>query len=544
MLRELNIRNYAIIESLGIEFHPGLNTITGETGAGKSILLGALGLLSGDRADSSVISGDAQNCVIEARFEIQGLGLEPLLEHLDIDPCQELIIRRIIAPTSRSRAFVNDLPVNLTTLKELSERLIDIHSQHQTLLLAQTDFQTRILDAVAEIQLADYQAVYRKLKSSERELLALEKQAVEAIRRREYLEYQIEQIVVANITVDDTHDLEIEQKTLSHATEIAAALDLTATAMQNDEHGVVFTLKNSMQAIARIKANYPQAESYFERINSLYLEARDLTGEIENALERVDINPARLTQVEERLDLIYSLCHKHAVDDVTELLEISSKMQQELDQIEGTTQKIELLTKQIEQLTIQVQQLSQQISLKRQATTAKIEKHVVETLRELGIVSAAFSIELTPCPATITGTDSVRFLFSANQGQELQAIEQVASGGEMSRLMLALKWLVSKSIQLPTIIFDEIDTGVSGAVAHKMGQIIQAMGLNMQVLNITHLPQVASKGQYHYLVYKQVGGTRIRLLTAEERIDHIATMLSGAQVTPAARNQAIELLKN
>lgn len=545
MLRELTIQNYAIIDTLSIEFSQGLNIITGETGAGKSILLGALSLLAGTRADAAVIKDNTRNCILEATFEIEGYGLEPFFAENDLEHHNTISMRRTIAPTGRSRAFVDDTPVSLTLLRTLSDRLIDIHSQHQTLLLAEDSFQTRIVDVVAEngATLLKFQETFGQLRKAERELQHLTESAQEAARRREYLTYQLDQLEEAGIKAGEESLLEEEQQTLSHATEIAESLSYTDSAIFDDEQGMALLLKNITNSLGRIKRHYPAAEELHSRSNALYLELRDMGEDARRMLDNLEIDPARLTQVEERLNTIYTLCQKHGASDSNHLLELKAQMEEELMSLNEGEDKIEELKNTIETLSSQTIETAAKITTARAGVTHKIEQHVVHTLKELGIKDAQLKIEITPAKQlTASGADTIAFLFSGNRGVEPQPIEQVASGGEMSRVMLSLKGLIAKHIKLPTIIFDEIDTGVSGAVADRMGEIIYAMSHHMQVLNITHLPQVAAKGDNHYFVYKD-NGTHIRKLTPEQRIEQIALMLSGSNITDAARTQAAELLK-
>lgn len=542
MIKELKIENYAIIDRLSIDFTPGLNTITGETGAGKSILLGALGLLAGNRADAAAFADNQSNCVIEGVFEIEQEN--ELLTANDI-PTEggELIVRRTISPSGRSRAFINDEPVSLTLLKELSNHLVDIHSQHQTLLLSDTDYQTQIIDLISGYPTENYKTVYKKLKTSQRELKQLREQAASNRQRADFLDYQINQIVDAQINPEEIAEMEARVTILANATEIAEELTYASQAMNHDEMGVVINLKNSLNHINRLREKLPQAGEFSERLNSLYLESKDLASELESALDDIEMNPSELISLQERLDVVYHLLHKHSVDTPTELLGLMDGMQQELDSLTDVDDRITKLETEIEQLNEQAQTLSEQISNSRRQAAPMIESQVTETLAELGMKAARFVVEITDTPElTPTGRNTVTMLFSANAGKSPQSIEQVASGGEMSRVMLAIKGLISRSTKLTTIVFDEIDTGVSGAVAHKMGEIIVAMSQNMQVLNITHLPQVASKGESHFLVHKDGGRTHIHRLSYDERVDHIAAMLSGSEVTEAAKAQAKALL--
>ncbi|CDN31536.1 DNA repair protein RecN [Mucinivorans hirudinis] len=542
MIRELRIENYAIIDSLSIDFAARLNTITGETGAGKSILLGALGLLAGGRAESAAFADNEKNCVIEGVFEIA--GEEDFLRDNDIELIgNELIVRRVISPQGRSRAFINDEPVSLSVLKELSSRLVDIHSQHQTLLLNDENFQINIIDQITGYSTDNYKILYKKLKATGKELKLLKEQATAGETRAEFLRYQIEQIEAGGVNPLKISEQEERMRLLENATEIAAALGYTVGALDDEEHGVIIAIKNSLQALSRIRKNFTRADQFYERLNSLYLEAKDLLSEIEQAAEGIEINPAELETIQGQLDSVYKLFHRHNVETAEQLLDFSRAMQAELDGFENIDERVEKLEKEFLIVNNQAFAEAERLNKVRRGACEKIEKEVVAVLCELGIKDARFAIEISDTEElTSTGRNSVRMLFSANAGRALQGIESVASGGEMSRVMLAIKGLVSRSTELTTIVFDEIDTGVSGAVAHKMGEIIERMSARMQVLNITHLPQVASKGENHYLVYKDGSGTHIRKLGVQERIDHIAAMLSGSTVTEAARAQARQLL--
>lgn len=542
MIRELRIENYAIIDLLSIDFAARLNTITGETGAGKSILLGALGLLAGGRAESAAFADNEKNCVIEGVFEIA--GEEDFLRDNDIELIgNELIVRRVISPQGRSRAFINDEPVSLSVLKELSSRLVDIHSQHQTLLLNDENFQINIIDQITGYSTDNYKILYKKLKATGKELKLLKEQATAGETRAEFLRYQIEQIEAGGVNPLKISEQEERMRLLENATEIAAALGYTVGALDDEEHGVVIAIKNSLQALSRIRKNFTRADQFYERLNSLYLEAKDLLSEIEQAAEGIEINPAELETIQGQLDSVYKLFHRHNVETAEQLLDFSRAMQAELDGFENIDERVVKLEKEFSIINNQAFAEAERLNKVRLGACEKIEKEVVAVLCELGIKDARFAIEISDTEElTSTGRNSVRMLFSANAGRALQGIESVASGGEMSRVMLAIKGLVSRSTELTTIVFDEIDTGVSGAVAHKMGEIIERMSARMQVLNITHLPQVASKGENHYLVYKDGSGTHIRKLGVQERIDHIAAMLSGSTVTEAARAQARQLL--
>lgn len=549
MLKRLSVENYALIDKLDIEFAPGLNIITGETGAGKSILLGALGLILGNRVESGVLRDPQRNCVVEAEFDLYGYHLEELFDTLNIDYEEPCLIRRVITSAGKSRAYVNDLPVQLTALRAIGERLIDIHSQHQTLLVGESRFQTTLLDSVAEHLplLEQYRSVYAELNEVKRQYEDLQREADATSKDREYVAYQLEELQAANLHEGEQEELETLLEELSHAVEIKEILMWTSQMLEGDDEGVLTQLKSAEQSIGRLQSVYPQAEQFYQRLHSALLDLKDLASEVSAEGDRIEVDPVRQEQTQERLDLIYSLQQKHKKDSVSGLLALQAEYAARLNGIDSYEERLAELAQRIGVLQEKASKLAADITNGRKNTAPKIEQYVMEQLARLGMASAQLQVDIHPAgELQADGADVIRFLFTANRNTALQPIEKVASGGEMSRLMLALKTLVVSHMQLPTIIFDEIDTGVSGAIADKMGEIVTALGAQLQVINITHLPQVASKGDHHFFVYKEdtPNGTqtRIRELTADERVNEIAKMLSGSAVTQAAVEQARLLL--
>ena len=549
MLKRLSVENYALIDKLDIEFAPGLNIITGETGAGKSILLGALGLILGNRVESGVLRDPQRNCVVEAEFDLYGYHLEELFDTLDIDYEEPCLIRRVITSAGKSRAYVNDLPVQLTALRAIGERLIDIHSQHQTLLVGESRFQTTLLDSVAEHLplLEQYRSVYAELNEVKRQYEDLQREADATSKDREYVAYQLEELQAANLHEGEQEELETLLEELSHAVEIKEILMWTSQMLEGDDEGVLTQLKSAEQSIGRLQSVYPQAEQFYQRLHSALLDLKDLASEVSAEGDRIEADPVRQEQTQERLDLIYSLQQKHKTDSVSGLLALQAEYAARLNGIDSYEERLAELAQRIGVLQEKASKLAADITNGRKNTAPKIEQYVMEQLARLGMASAQLQVDIHPAgELQADGADVIRFLFTANRNTALQPIEKVASGGEMSRLMLALKTLVVSHMQLPTIIFDEIDTGVSGGIADKVGEIVTALGAQLQVINITHLPQVASKGDHHFFVYKEdtPNGTqtRIRELTADERVNEIAKMLSGSAVTQAAVEQARLLL--
>ena len=553
MLQSIHIQNYALIDSLDINFHPGFSVITGETGAGKSIILGAIGLLVGQRADIKAIKTGANKCIVEARFHIASYELENFFEEHDLEYEEgECILRRELYASGKSRAFINDTPASLAQMKELGEKLIDVHSQHQNLLLNHEDFQLSVLDILAhdEKELQVYQETYSAFKKVSKELSDIQQQAEKNRQDEDYIRFQVEQLEEANLQAGEQETLEQEAETLTHAEEIQSSLYKVDQLMASDEMTLLSVTKDCMQTLQGISRVYAPAQEWIERLNSCYIELKDLAHEIANASEEVEFNPTRLDYVNERLNLIYTLQQKHRVSTVEELIDIAEDYRSKLDAITSYDDRIEELKKQKETIYNKVLEQASVLTTRRLDAAKEIEKQMQAYLVPLGMPNVRFAVELeTKKEPDIKGMDSVNFLFSANKNGMLQQVASIASGGEIARVMLSLKAMIAGAVKLPTIIFDEIDTGVSGFIAEKMALIMQEMGqADRQVISITHLPQIAAKGANHYKVYKEDTETgtnsHIRQLNQEERIHEIANMLSGATLTEAALNNAKALLNN
>ena len=550
MLKQLTITNYALIAQTDIEFNAGLTVITGETGAGKSIMLGALGLLLGQRTDVQVLLDKEKKCVVEATFDVSAYDVQSLFEEEDVEYEPLTIIRREILSTGKSRAFVNDTPVNLTFLKALSQKLIDIHSQHQNLLLSDESFHLNVIDAVAQTQplLADYSLLYKEYRSllnEETEMLsANDKMKADS----DYMSFQYNQLNDARLQEDELADLELERERLVNAEEIKSELSFVVAAL-GDENAVVPTLDRVSSRLQKVSKYLPADEDYLARIEAARIDMADILKSLDRTNEGIEYDHERLVSVESRLDLLYSLMQKHQVQDVASLIEIRDSLNEKLGQISSFDEAIEALRKRLAQQRDILKAKGNELSDCRKKVFGKVKEYIEAQLREMGMENARFEIEhTTTADFTSSGIDSVRFLFAANRNGVPTDISKVASGGEMSRVMLAIKWLLSQSKGLPTIIFDEIDTGVSGEVADKMGRIMTEMGEHIQVIAITHLPQVAAKGSTHFKVYKQDDDTRttsnIMSLDAEQRIEELAKMLSGATVTNAALENAKMLIES
>ena len=536
MLERLSIENYALIQQLELELSPSLNIITGETGAGKSILLGALGLIMGNRADTAVLKDSGRNCVIEGLFDMGGYGLETFFDENELDYERHTVIRRIVTPAGKSRAYVNDLPVQLATLRELAAHLIDIHSQNQGVLVADGEFRIRVLDSLADNRglRAEYGRAYRALREREQELARLREEVGRNRRDEEYMRFQWQQIAALGLHEGELQELEAEQRELSNAEGILAALSEACGLMENDETGVLAALKTAEAALQRLGGVLEGTSDLVARIHSAYVELKDVSGEVASLAGRI---------VDNRIGAVSDLMRRYGAASSDELLALGNDLATRLEAITDSDAEIAELEAETGALRVTAEGLAAAVTASRTEASALFDEAVGRVLARLGMPSARFVTEITPSGAlSPSGADSVRFLFNANGGEGLQSLERIASGGETSRVMLALKSIVARSTKLPTILFDEIDTGVSGKIADAMGRIIAELGDSMQVVNITHLPQVASKGAAHFVVYKRDGRTGIARLTDEERITEIAKMLSGSRITDAAIAQARILL--
>ncbi|NDV47442.1 DNA repair protein RecN [Paludibacter sp. 221] len=550
MLKSLHISNYALISDLEIDFSTGFSVITGETGAGKSIIIGALSLILGQRADSRVIKEGEPKCFIEAYFDIKAYNLEPFFVEneldYDVDNC---FIRRELTANGKSRAFVNDTPVSLTQLRDLSSRLIDIHSQHENLLLSNELYQLNVVDTIAQNSklLAAYKDKYTDTRNLQQELAKLKKQAAQQTADLDYVRFQFQQLEEAKLVDGEQQELEQELETLSHAEEIKTEL-LNAGQLLLGEQMSLSLIKESVNAVNKIKDYIAGGAELAGRIQSAYIELKDIADEISGIEEHIEFNQERLERVESRLSDLYGFFKKHQVDSVAELINIRDEFDKRLQRIESFDDDVAALEKKIEVSEKELSKVSDELTKSRREAAKPIEGFLINQLSQLGMPNIRFQVEIKPLDDyTENGKDSVVFLFSSNKNKSMQPVVQIASGGEISRLMLSIKSLIANRAGLPTIIFDEIDTGVSGEIAHRMGEIMKQMSADMQVITITHLPQIAAKGNAHYKVYKDESGdhaqTFIKQLNTEERTKEIAQMLSGDQITDAAIKQAEQLLQ-
>lgn len=540
-----------MIDELHIRFDEGFSVVTGETGAGKSIILGALGLVLGQRADSKSIQSGADKCVVEAVFDVSAYQLEDFFLSHDLEyDAKNCILRRELMSSGKSRAFINDTPAPLSVVKALGDRLIDVHSQHQNLLLADTQFQMNVVDIMAKTEslLVAYRREYERYQDAVRQLEELEALAAKSRQDEDYLRFQVEELRAAQLTAGEQEELEAELETLSHTEEIKSALYKVTDNLIGEERGVVQQLKEALHDVEALEAYFPKAKDFADRLRSAWTDMADLASETDVLKEDVEFDPNRLEWVNERLNTIYSLQQKHRVPSVEELLAIQQQLTTQLSAIDLFDEQMETLTKQRETIYEALMVQAGALTARRHEAATEIEQQLVDRMVLLGIPNTRFGIELWPKEKpSADGMDEVCFLFSANKNETLKPVAQTASGGEISRLMLCIKAMIAGFAALPAIIFDEIDTGVSGEIADKMADIMQDLGQKMQVITITHLPQIAAKGRAHYFVYKEDTAertlTRIRLLTTGERVNEVARMLSGASLTDAAVANAKALLQ-
>jgi DNA repair protein RecN (Recombination protein N) len=553
MLKRLAIKNYALIDNLDISFSKELNIMTGETGAGKSIILGALSLILGQRAESKYFFNQQKKCVIEGTFLLNGFQLNEFFEESDLDYDLETVLRREISSDGKTRAFINDTPVNLTTLKKLGEKLIDVHSQHATLEINDEDFQLLVIDIVAGNQslLNNYREVYRSFKKAQARLKELIKQSDQSKSDLDYYQFQFDELEKANLIAGEQEDLEHEMDVLNHAEDIKKSLLSSISVLSETEPSAIVQIKEAAINLANAEKYNPEISSLTERLNSCLIEVKDILSEIERIEQSSLINESRLQEVNDRLDHLYSLQKKHRAGSGIELIAIRDDISNKLNSILFADEDIEKLTIEVDNLYKNVLELSVQLGKTRTDSIPKVEMQVMNTLAEIGMPNAILQIETEPLPEgkfDLNGNNQIRFLFSANKGQSPMPMNKVASGGELSRLMLSIKSLIAMHTALPTIIFDEIDTGISGEVALKVGNIMEKLSKNIQVIAITHLPQIASKGDTHYRVYKDekddITNTNINKLDKEERILELAKMLSGDNPGESAIQNARELLFN
>ena len=557
MLKELHIKNFALIDRLDIDFESGFSVITGETGAGKSIVLGAIGLLMGQRADTKAIKTGEQKCSIEAHFNLSAYDMQEWFDENEIDfDADDCIIRRELTASGKSRGFINDTPATVHQMKELGEMLMDVHSQHQNLLLQKEDFQLNTVDIIANNvkERVEYTKVFRELHAAEKALAELKESISSNQKNEDFMRFQLDELTAANLVDGEQEELEQEQESASHTEDIKSALYEADTLLNGDNNDIISNLKQVCSSIDSITRVFPQVNELSERLESAYIEIKDIASDISNALDDVEFDPARLEYINNRLDTFYSLEKKYQKDSIAELIEERDRLQQAIDAIDNSDEELKEQSAKVASLQKKAQQLADVLTKTRTKAAKTVEEEIHKRLTALGMPNVQFAVELTTNKAddsshlTKDGQDKIAFMFSANKGMALRPVSQVASGGEIARVMLSLKAMISGAVKLPTIIFDEIDTGVSGKIAEKMADIMKEMGeANRQVISITHLPQIASKGSFHYKVEKHdtdSGTTSLmRRLSEEERIHEIAQMLSGENITDAALTNARELLK-
>ena len=551
MLKQLYIKSFTLIDELDIRLYPGFSVITGETGAGKSIILGAIGLLLGQRADSKSIKQGADRCVIEAHFDLSRYDMKPFFEENDIEyDDEDTIIRRELTASGKSRAFINDTPVALSMLKELGDQLMDIHSQHQNLLLNKQDFQLNVVDILAQDskEVAAYQEVFTQYQQQKKALEVLREEIERNRQNVDFLQFQFDELSESKLTKGEQEELEQQSDTMSHAEDIKTALYETDNALNGDDTGVVDMIRKATNALGSISRVLPDCEELVERMNSCRIELKDIADEVGRMLNHTEFDPAELDAINNRLDRLYELEKKYHVETVEELISLRDQLQQQLNNIENSDEAVSDKEKEVERLYKTCKEHADKVTKMRQAIAKQMKSQMAERLEALGMPHARFEVSISTTELGRNGQDNVSFLFSANTSTPLQSVAQVASGGEIARVMLSLKAMISGAVKLPTIIFDEIDTGVSGKIAEKMAQIMQEMGrTERQVISITHLPQIAALGSHHYKVSKEETpqGTISQMteLTPDERINEIAQMLSGSNISKAAIDNAKQLLK-
>lgn len=550
MLKQLHITNFALIDHLDIDFEAGFSVVTGETGAGKSIILGAIGLLLGQRADSKSIKTGAQKCMIEAHFDLSNYGMEQWFEDNDLDlEDNECVIRRELTASGKSRGFINDTPASLHTMKELGEMLMDVHSQHQNLLLQKEDFQLNTVDIIAQntLERNDYIKSFNVYQEALKKL-SLMKEEIEASRQNEdFMRFQLDELTKAELSEGEQEELEQEAESANHTEDIKSALYEADSLLNGDGNSIVDGLRNVVNRIESICEVFPRVSELSERLNTNYIELKDISSEISSVLEDVDFDPKRLEFINDRLDTLYSLQRKFNVDSVEELISERNRLQKAIDAVDNSDGELAEMEALVAASKQEAMQKATALSETRKQAAKKVEEEIHSRLTSLGMPNVQFKVDIQPTPLSREGIDGVSFLFSANKGMALRPIAQVASGGEIARVMLSLKAMLSGAVKLPTIIFDEIDTGVSGKMAEKMAEIMQEMGnTDRQVISITHLPQIAAKGNAHYKVekYDTAQGTNsvMRRLSDDERVIEIAQMMSGENVSEAAISNAKELL--
>lgn len=551
MLTQLYIKNFALIDTLDMRFKPGFSVITGETGAGKSIILGAINLLLGQRADSKQIKKGSEKCVIEAHFDLSRYGMKPFFDENDVEfDADDTILRRELTKTGKSRSFVNDSPVPLSTMRMLGEQLIDIHSQHQNLMLAKEDFQLKVIDIIAQNgkQKNDYSKAFSKLADARKAVAKAQKDIEQSMANEEFYRFQYKELENANLASGIQEQLEAEQEKLSHVEDIKGSLyKADAMLSGNGDSGILETTREVAKELNILKEIFPDITEVAERMDNCYIELKDIAQDISSDADSIEYDPERLKQISDTLDIIYTLEQKHHTDSVDELIAIKESLEQKINSIDNSDETLKMLQEEEAQAENECRKKAQMLTESRTKAARKVEQGMKERLMPLGIPNVKFAVSIEQKEFAADGCDAISFLFSANSSSDMMPVSQVASGGEIARVMLSLKAMISSAVKLPTIIFDEIDTGVSGKIAEKMAIIMQDMAhTDRQVISITHLPQIAARGATHYRVFKDEteNGTRscMKMLSDEERIEEIAQMLSGADITEAALHNAKELI--